>query len=668
MTLGTEVKIDLVLLAQKYKEGLAQVDGSTTATGKIAERVFMRMEKDAQQAAAMYNILGNDSQKLTADQKNLEASIARLTRAGFSAQSAEVQALVADYKKLKSAGGDVERTQKTLGQSFASLRDVMQGPVAAARMVVEALKQVVKIGSDLYMEYAQAEKGQIVFAQAMKESNQISVSGAAKLKAYAQELQQLTGLDADNTQAIMGNLAAQGKSEEQILAITEAAANYAAGAGIDYNTAITQLSSTLEGTTGKLGRTNGAIKALTAEQLKHGDAISIINQQYKGMAEEVGKSAMGAVDRLKANTGDLKEALGEVVAYKFGPLIESMTNAAKEAADKISAKTNIGKVLAGDSTDIDNVRAAMIEIQNEMSDLENKKQYYDKADYLEMYAPLEKAYAALKKIHTETYAVSSAEEKASDKAKAEANKLAAAIKSEEEAAKAATAASRVMLDTWAAMNVQGAGITKMEEDRKRATDALVSSNLGLLYTENALADAEAQARMLAGLKAAQDELAKMAEKAAQVGGIISSNITSAIQEMVNAFAEGDGAKGFFKLLIRHVGQAIIAMGALIEAEGWMSIPPNIPYIVQGGLKIAAGAAVIAGANAMAEGGSGTVTKPTLFLAGEAGPEDFAFGPKSKGGLSGGGVTQIFNIQGSLLNTRELQDISMAGMAKAARSY
>lgn len=41
----------------------------------------------------------------------------------------------------------------------------------------------------------------------------------------------------------------------------------------------------------------------------------------------------------------------------------------------------------------------------------------------------------------------------------------------------------------------------------------------------------------------------------------------------------------------------------------------------------------------ARGSSGTVRKPTMFIAGEAGAEDFAFVPKGKGGLSGGAVVQ-----------------------------
>ncbi|MGE0117664.1 MAG: hypothetical protein AB7S71_01410 [Dongiaceae bacterium] len=42
----------------------------------------------------------------------------------------------------------------------------------------------------------------------------------------------------------------------------------------------------------------------------------------------------------------------------------------------------------------------------------------------------------------------------------------------------------------------------------------------------------------------------------------------------------------------------------------------------------------------AEGGDGVVRKPTLFLAGEAGPERFAFTPMGKGGGDDGSFYQI----------------------------
>ena len=75
---------------------------------------------------------------------------------------------------------------------------------------------------------------------------------------------------------------------------------------------------------------------------------------------------------------------------------------------------------------------------------------------------------------------------------------------------------------------------------------------------------------------------------------------------------------------------------------------------------------------MAEGGSGIVTKPTLFLAGEAGPEPFAFGgANNKRGMGGTTVvnnTVIQNIGGSVIAERRVQSLAMNGMAKAARGY
>jgi hypothetical protein len=48
--------------------------------------------------------------------------------------------------------------------------------------------------------------------------------------------------------------------------------------------------------------------------------------------------------------------------------------------------------------------------------------------------------------------------------------------------------------------------------------------------------------------------------------------------------------------------------------------------------------------AMAEGGSGVVTKPTWFLAGEAGPERYNFTPIKNSGGSGGGGDQTIVVQ------------------------
>jgi hypothetical protein len=72
-----------------------------------------------------------------------------------------------------------------------------------------------------------------------------------------------------------------------------------------------------------------------------------------------------------------------------------------------------------------------------------------------------------------------------------------------------------------------------------------------------------------------------------------------------------------------------------------------------------------------------VTKPTLFLAGEAGPESFAFGGANNKLMGGGGRsystttvnnTVIQNIGGSVIAERQVKSLAMSGLAQASRGY
>lgn len=77
--------------------------------------------------------------------------------------------------------------------------------------------------------------------------------------------------------------------------------------------------------------------------------------------------------------------------------------------------------------------------------------------------------------------------------------------------------------------------------------------------------------------------------------------------------------------------------------------------------------------AMARGGSGTVYGPTRFLAGEAGPEDFAFAPRSSGGLFGGVSSSAapvvhVHLDGPIFGTNdaEVERVIVAALSSARR--
>ena len=70
--------------------------------------------------------------------------------------------------------------------------------------------------------------------------------------------------------------------------------------------------------------------------------------------------------------------------------------------------------------------------------------------------------------------------------------------------------------------------------------------------------------------------------------------------------------------------------------------------------------------AMASGGMGAVTRPTLFLAGEAGPEQYAFSGAGKSFGGGGGDTYNFDFSGFAGSQQQLEQAIIAALARANR--
>lgn len=120
----------------------------------------------------------------------------------------------------------------------------------------------------------------------------------------------------------------------------------------------------------------------------------------------------------------------------------------------------------------------------------------------------------------------------------------------------------------------------------------------------------------------------------------------------------DGLTGAFKAAVNaiirtwnNLSLTVPSVDAFGVTLGGFTVPtPDIPLIP------------------MAQGGWGTVTSPTLFLAGEAGTEDFAFGPHAKGGLGGNVVNNYYevNVPGYLGDRHELTAAITDGIRQAER--
>jgi len=129
--------------------------------------------------------------------------------------------------------------------------------------------------------------------------------------------------------------------------------------------------------------------------------------------------------------------------------------------------------------------------------------------------------------------------------------------------------------------------------------------------------------------------------------------------IVGAGNAGEAMKRAFKAAI---ATAIEALAKLALAEAAYALG-KLEFGRAAGLTAAGiGAMVAAGAvRAMAEGG--IVTKPTVALVGERGPE--AVVPLDKAAPS---ITIVQNIGGSVVSERELQGLAFEALARGRRGY
>ena len=126
-------------------------------------------------------------------------------------------------------------------------------------------------------------------------------------------------------------LAALGLTEEQISSTITAAVQLSSALGMDLTSSVKNLAKTYGGMTGELGESIPALKNLTAEQLKTGEAVKYVNDNYKGFAEIAASTGTGPLVQLKNTIGDIAEQFGVILL----PSLQKVANTLKSVAEWI---------------------------------------------------------------------------------------------------------------------------------------------------------------------------------------------------------------------------------------------------------------------------------------------------------------------------------------------
>lgn len=123
-------------------------------------------------------------------------------------------------------------------------------------------------------------------------------------------------------------LASLGLTEQQINDTIEAAAQLSSATGMTLDSAVKNLAKTYGGLSGELGESIPKLKELTVEQMKNGEAVKFILDNYRGFAESAAETGLGPLQQLKNSIGDVGEEIGKVLM----PMVQAAANVLKEFA------------------------------------------------------------------------------------------------------------------------------------------------------------------------------------------------------------------------------------------------------------------------------------------------------------------------------------------------
>lgn len=234
-------------------------------------------------------------------------------------------------KEIQTIGKEAEKTTKKTAGNFKKLDTAMQEAagtasglaskisnaassgglyVAAAVGAIAATKKIGEVMRECTDAYKVQEKAEKALEVAARNNPYLDGQAVAGLKAFASELQSVSEIGDEASIKLMAQLAAAGRTESQIRDIMKAAADYAAGTGTDIQSAVQTLNATYSGSAGLLGKQITGLKGLTEEQLKNGEAVKVVAEKYKGLAENLADVKVQA----EGAKGDFKEMVGALIA------------------------------------------------------------------------------------------------------------------------------------------------------------------------------------------------------------------------------------------------------------------------------------------------------------------------------------------------------------------
>lgn len=281
----------------------------------------------------------------SADTSQLKTTLDLLVQTG-KVSDADAKAFLALGEASKKAGdvgasaakkhGEEVKKASTNLDSFASKLENLATTLGVAFGVAE----VINFGKEAVKAYASFEKSSLQLLGAVKGN----VIAQQQLLSGAKELGDKFAIPQSAIVEQQKFLAINGRTQEQIEKVIQAAVQLSAVTGEDLSSSVFKLNATFEGNIGRLGRLDHGFTELSKSQLENGDAIDLVLKKYQGFAEKGLEGVAGQLQRTQVELEELTVEIGkqaaplEVNIKKFESIwlqgLNAMVQGAKDLFDK----------------------------------------------------------------------------------------------------------------------------------------------------------------------------------------------------------------------------------------------------------------------------------------------------------------------------------------------
>jgi len=214
---------------------------------------------------------------------------------------------------LNAAKGDV----LGFGDAAKKVGDTLKSAFTVLA-IVEGLKQLGEATFDCFKEFGEGERRANQLKIAL-DNNKASID---KITNLIDEMRKVSLASKDDIESLVSELAALGKSDQEIDKITRASVYLSNVSGKDLTTAFNMLTSAQNGSIKSLRTYYPEVVALTKEQLAAGDATDGIITKFGELSNKLAENGVSQkLKNLSDSFSDLKENIGEQTTSFFSPIV-----------------------------------------------------------------------------------------------------------------------------------------------------------------------------------------------------------------------------------------------------------------------------------------------------------------------------------------------------------